>query len=127
MTEYDRIVDSIHARVCALCMHADAVGSCSIGQRSNCAVERFLPQIVEVATTVNSDRIDDYVSALREIVCRVCRPDGQEHCGVRDATVCGLDRYFVLIIEAIEDVILKERRTSPLPASASHEHQQGKG
>lgn len=120
MTEYDRIVESIHARVCALCMHADAVGSCSIGQRSTCAVERFLPQIVEVATTVNSDRIDDYVSALREIVCRVCRPDGQEHCGVRDATVCGLDRYFVLIIEAIEDVILKERRAQYVPLIPPH-------
>ncbi len=114
MTEYDRIVESIHSRVCALCMHADAVGSCSVSQREICAVERFLPEIVDVATTINSDRIDDYVSALRDLVCRVCRPEGQQHCTIRDSTVCGLDRYFVLIIEAIEDVILKERRADLL-------------
>ncbi|MBI5645690.1 MAG: hypothetical protein HY962_02060 [Ignavibacteriae bacterium] len=76
-------------------------------------MERFLPQIVDVATSVSSDKIDDYVSALRDTVCRVCRPDGEQLCSVRDSHVCGLDRYFVLILEAIEQVILQKRQHAP--------------
>lgn len=104
--------DAIREYVCSVCQTPGAHSYCGVAEKDVCAVERFLPEIVSVATSINSDRIDDYVSALRDTVCRTCRPEGQTECSVRDSQLCGLDRYFVLIIEAIEQVILQQKRTN---------------
>lgn len=101
--------EAIREYVCSVCQTPGAHSFCGVTVSDACAVERFLPEIVSVATSINSDRIDDYVSVLRDTVCRTCRPGGHEHCSVRDAQQCGLDRYFVLILEAIEHVILQQK------------------
>lgn len=112
-TDANLYLDAIRRHVCAVCQTPGAHSFCGVSDAGTCAVERFLPQIVEVATSVSSDKIDDYVSALRDTVCRVCRPDGEQLCSVRDSHICGLDRYFVLILEAIEQVILQKRQHTP--------------
>ena len=62
-------------------------------------------QIVETIHSVKSDKMEPYIEALRRNVCVYCKhqsPDGK--CTFRVNLDCGLDRYFPLIIEAIEEV-----------------------
>ncbi|MBM2841002.1 MAG: hypothetical protein HW412_1530 [Bacteroidetes bacterium] len=57
--------------------------------------------------------MEPYIEALRKNVCADClhqSPDGT--CSFRSNVDCGLDRYFPLIVEAIEE--LHERQSSPL-------------
>ncbi len=118
-TEHNTYLDAIREYVCSVCRTPGSHDWCGATDAEPCAVERFLPRIVEVATQVNSENMDDYVSALRDTICRVCRPGGEAHCSTRDAQLCGLDRYFVLILEAIEEVILRQRtnRIAGAPAA----------
>lgn len=112
----EHYLHAIREKVCGLCRHSDEENLCGADVASQCAIERFLPQIVEVAVSVNSDRMDDYVSALRDTVCRLCRDNGELHCSMREASSCSLDRFFVIILEAIEEVILRHRAGSESPA-----------
>lgn len=102
-------IDAIRSHVCTLCKVGDDDGPCNGIQRDVCTIERFFPQIMEVARTVKSERIEDYVSALRIAVCAICRPDGMHFCSLRDSATCTLDRYFVLIVEAINQVTFQKR------------------
>lgn len=103
-------MEAIRKKVCGVCLDHESSDVCEITKEDQCAIERFLPEIIETATSVNSDKIDDYVSALRASVCRACRPNGEMECSVRDSAECILDRYFVLIIEAIEEVVLRDKQ-----------------
>ena len=107
-------MEAIRKKVCGVCLNRVSSGLCEITKEDTCAIERFLPEIIETATSVNSDKIDDYVSALRASVCRACRPNGEIECSVRDSEECILDRYFVLIIEAVEEVVLRDKQRNEL-------------
>jgi hypothetical protein len=59
--------------------------------------------MVETVLSVKSDTMEPYIDALRKNVCAHCKhqsPDGT--CMFRSNIDCGLDRYFPLIVEAIE-------------------------
>ena len=73
--------------------------------KAQCQVRRFLPEIVNIINTTQSDSIEPYVNALRKTVCVKCehaKPDGS--CEERRKIDCCLDRYFPLVVEAIEEV-----------------------
>jgi hypothetical protein len=111
-SELARYQEAILKKVCSICIERSAGDVCTISGQGKCTIEQFLPEIIETATTVNSDKIDDYVSALRTTICRACRPNGDMNCAIRNSEECVLDRYFVLIVEAIEEVVLKQRQSS---------------
>jgi hypothetical protein len=74
-----------------------------------------LPLIINAVNRVSSDRVEDYVSELRAIVCTQCMHQSAEgKCGLRTFLECGLDRYFPLVIEAIESV------NEQLPSGDAH-------
>ncbi len=101
----DIYIQEIRSRVCAKCIDTDMHGNCLLHYDEMCAVEEHLPRIVEAVGRVKSDKIDAYITELRNIVCSVCinqSVDGT--CSVRDRLDCGLDRYFPLIVEVIEEV-----------------------
>lgn len=107
--EYSRCLEAIRLKVCPVCIGQAGDGTCDVSFQETCAIERFLPEIVETAMTVNSEKVDDYIAALRASVCRACRPNGELECSARSTADCALDRYFVLIIEAIEEIFLRNR------------------
>ncbi len=107
--QHELFRDSIRKKVCSVCSDCTLDGTCELHDTEVCAIERFLPEIIDTATSVKSDKIDDYVSALRASVCRACRPGGEIECSIRETSECALDRYFALIVEAIEEVVLKDR------------------
>jgi len=104
---YTEYLFEVKARVCSMCSQSNEDGACSISGTQKCTVERHLPRIVEVSHTVEGDNADDYIGAFRLYVCKDCRADGEHDCTDRDNDACGLDKYFPLVLEAIEAV---ERR-----------------
>jgi hypothetical protein len=95
---------AVRWKVCAHCIDLGEDGRCTLTGDRQCGVELYLDKIVEVVHSIESTRIQDYVNALRERVCAQCKnqnPDGT--CRVRRDLDCGLDRYFALVVEAIEE------------------------
>jgi hypothetical protein len=61
---------------------------------------------VHVVQTTHSDNILDHVTALRREVCSHCNEQTSDgRCYVRNMLDCPLDRYFPLIIGAINEVL----------------------
>ncbi len=99
--------EAVRAKVCTHCVDADGKGNCRLSGVDQCALKEHFPLIVQVVKNVHSESLDEYVSALRDIVCAQCEhqhPDGR--CAFRQGLDCGLDRYFPLVVQAIEEVDL---------------------
>ena len=102
---YDKYRQAIVNRVCSHCIVCAENGKCTLTGEDRCGVEIHLEKIVDVVHSVKSPRLEDYVKVLREKVCKTCKnqnPDGT--CQLRSVADCGLDRYFELVVEAIEEV-----------------------
>ena len=103
--QYQSYKEAIRKRVCAHCVDFGADGQCKLSGDRQCGVEIYLDKIVETIHSVKSSRLQDYISALRQDVCSQCKnqnPDGT--CRLRSEAECGLDRYFEIVVEAIEEV-----------------------
>ncbi|HLF13814.1 MAG TPA: universal stress protein [Bacteroidota bacterium] len=101
----ERYLEEIRQRVCMKCIDRTPSGLCVASTYDSCAINRYLPEIIDIVLTTPGDNLDAYVARLREKVCSVCQhqsPDG--HCDMRDDVECALDRYFPLVIEAIQEV-----------------------
>jgi len=106
----DQYFQAIQQRVCSRCIDTDEKGNCMLHYDEMCAVEEFLPEIVQAIQQVKSDKVEDYVVKLRDIVCTQCKHQEEDGtCVVRNNLDCGLDRYFPLIIEAIEEIDASRR------------------
>ncbi len=104
--------DAIRNRVCSVCLDAvmqrDLFVRCGLPAGRRCPVDLYLPRVIEVVESVDSWLLEDYVHALRERVCAVCANAEGGTCVLRLQADCALDRYFMLVIEAIDEV--KSRR-----------------
>jgi hypothetical protein len=100
---------TIMERICGVCVDRNADGSCGLDPRLACQVEQHLPELLKLVSGVTSDRIGDYVERVRRNVCTICDQGNADACEVRSQVDCALDRYLVLVVEAIEEV---ERRTA---------------
>jgi hypothetical protein len=106
MQEY---LDAIRRRVCSVCIDAvyrdgHQFVRCGLPKSRICPVELYLPQVIEVMQSVDSTLMEDYVTVLRDKVCAVCEQSEQGICALRLKADCALDRYFMLVAEAIEKV-----------------------
>jgi hypothetical protein len=92
-------------RVCAKCVDGDRHRNCLLSAKETCGLKTYFPQIVKAVLSVQSEKLDPYVIALRRNVCSECRNQSFDGtCSVRRSLDCGLDRYFPLVVEAIEEV-----------------------
>jgi hypothetical protein len=101
----DHYWESVRSKVCIKCVDGDRQGYCRVSGEYVCGLSAYFPRIVETVLQVSSNSIEPYVEALRKNVCAHClhqSPDGT--CSFRSNIDCGLDRYFPLIVEAIEDI-----------------------
>ncbi len=99
----DEYWDAVRSRVCVKCIDGDGYGNCRLTGEYACGLSAHFPRIVETVLGVKSDTMDPYIDALRKNVCAHCvhqSPDGR--CMFRTNVDCGLDRYFPLIVQAIE-------------------------
>jgi hypothetical protein len=96
---------AIQQRICPKCIDRDSLGNCLLSEGDDCALRTHLSQIVEAVLSVQSMMLDPYVAVLRKNVCSGCRNQSSEGtCSLRRSLDCGLDRYFPLVIEAIEEI-----------------------
>ena len=94
----------IRATVCRVCTDRNNDGSCGLEDPGSCALFRLFPQVACAIQTTHSDDIRDYVKAIREQVCSVCRmQDDDGQCETREKVECALDAYLLLIVDAIEE------------------------
>ncbi len=101
----ERYLQAIRERVCVKCIDRTTSGLCVASTFDACAINRYLPEIVDIVLAAPEGGNEEYVARLREKVCSVCQhqsPDGR--CDMRDDVECALDRYFPLVIEAIQEV-----------------------
>ena len=103
--DYGRYHRAIRKKVCEQCIDLTENGRCTLTGDDRCGVELYLEKMVDAVHSVYSLNLQDYVKALRERVCAFCKnqnPDGT--CQLRSEADCGLDRYFAMIVEAVEEV-----------------------
>ena len=104
MKDLERYRKAIRAKVCNRCIDQGEDGCCSLSGDQRCGVELYLEKIVDVVHSVRSKKLKDYVEQLRKHVCSDCKnqnPDGT--CQLRSEADCGLDGYFAVVVEAIEE------------------------
>ena len=91
-------------RICNVCAEQSADGSCGLPSCAVCPIEQYLPKIVQTVHAVSSDKMEDYVAALRKNVCAECPNQHGGLCLFRADANCMLNRYFSLIVDAIDEV-----------------------
>jgi hypothetical protein len=96
---------AIRARACVACLDAADDGSCGLRGRS-CTLAAQLPLVVQAIASVRSNRMDEYVQAIEDQVCRRCHEqDEAGRCRRRDSGECGLYTYLPLVVDAIDEVL----------------------
>jgi len=100
----DKYLKALKQNVCSICVDSNERGGCTLNENETCAVELYLPQIIDVAHSVDSENLNEYKERLRETVCVKCREQEGGNCYLREDANCSLDRYFSLIVETIQKV-----------------------
>lgn len=100
-----QLLAELQERVCAHCIDHAPDGRCRSHDPKGCAILRFLPELVRLTRDIRSPRVDDYLPALRKMVCSHCdnSDDSGACCSVREALECGLFRYLPLVLETVEE------------------------
>ena len=94
----------IRNRICGVCTDRTVHGTCGLANQDDCALFRLFPQVARAIQSTSSGRVEDYLAAIRENVCSVCRNeefDGK--CEQRREVRCALDAYLLLVVDAIEE------------------------
>jgi len=96
--------DALRKRVCSVCVDRNLEGPCALEEQHECVLFDRLPKIARTLSYIRSNRMDDYITAIRWEVCSECphqRLDGS--CAQREEARCILDRYLPLIVDAVEE------------------------
>ncbi len=109
MQDYQEYLEAVRSRVCLVCIDGifDGKGqfvSCGLPADRTCPIEVYLPEVIEVVQAIESPRMEHYVEVLREKVCNECLQAEEDVCELRLKADCALDRYFMLVAGAIEEV-----------------------
>jgi len=108
MEELEKYWEVVRFKVCTKCVDSDGHGTCRLSGEEECGIKLHFPKIIEAILSVHSQGLEPYVEALRNTVCTSCKhqsPDGT--CMIRQHVNCGLDRYFPMIVETVENVRLE--------------------
>jgi hypothetical protein len=107
----------VRNKLCRCCPDRGADGHCGLRRPSECALFRLFPQVVEAVQATNSEKIEDYVNAIRGGVCVLCEEQsGDGSCRKRHEADCTLDAYLLLVVDAIEEATGKDFGRSTLDA-----------
>ncbi len=122
MDNLDEYWKAVQHKVCESCVDGNGAGSCRLSLVRGCALKSRFPDIVKAVRSVKSEYAQPYADAIRQMVCVSCRHQSSDgHCSLRTELDCGLDRYLVLVVEAIESVDFREDATVQGAASLHSE------
>jgi len=102
-------LEAIRRRVCSVCIDGifDGRGQfqrCGLPDGRICPVEVYLPEVIDIVQTIESPEIADYITVLHQKVCPRCEQNTDGVCELRLRADCALERYFMLVAGAIEEV-----------------------
>jgi hypothetical protein len=100
----ERYKEALSKVVCIQCLEKTGRGICSIGGSEECAINRYLPEVVSIVETIESSTMHDYVHELHNVVCVSCRENQDGFCKLRSTPGCELDLYFPLIVQTIKKI-----------------------
>lgn len=100
----DKYLKALKQNVCSICIDSNERGGCTLNVRETCAVELYLPQILDVVHSIDSEDFSSAKELLRNTVCAKCRTQENGNCYLREDANCSLDRYFPLVIDTIQKV-----------------------
>lgn len=96
---------AIKQNVCSICVDSTSHGVCTLSDKEVCAVEHYLPQIINVIHNSESEDNAGIYKLLKETICENCHAHGSDgSCYLHDDANCSLDRYYSIIIETIKKV-----------------------
>ncbi len=97
--------EAVRFDVCTKCIDGDGHGNCRLSGEKDCGLKLHFQNMVETILSVQSEELEAYVQALRNNVCSICRHQSHDGtCMLRRHADCGLDRYFPMIVQAVERV-----------------------
>lgn len=105
MPTLEYLWDEVELAVCRVCVDHSS-GGCRSADSGRCALKSDFARVVESISSVTSATYPPYVASLRANVCTECshqREGGR--CEVRNNVACALDRYYPLVIDAIEEAL----------------------
>lgn len=103
--DYEKYKQAVQKKVCGHCLDSNEQGRCTLTSEHECGIMLYFNEIVDVVRSTKSDQMSDYIRILRARVCSHCKnEDPHGLCQFRINTDCGLDRFFELVVEAIEEV-----------------------
>ena len=107
-----RMADSLRAYrqaidrfVRSICMDRNLDPDSTVTTESNCRIDQFLPELVELAKVAGAGRPDTFNALFEETICKRCgQLDALGTCPVREQAACCLYRYLPIIYDAISHV-----------------------
>ncbi len=97
-----RLADQFEQRICRVCVHETATGSCTLTRNRECPIFQWAEQLAEVVAGMESDRLADYMDAVQAIICPECLQDDKGQCEDRTHLNCPLDLYLGIVVEVLE-------------------------
>ncbi|KAF0152785.1 MAG: hypothetical protein FD143_713 [Ignavibacteria bacterium] len=100
----DKYLKAIKQNVCSICVDSSERGVCTLTNKETCAVEFYLPSVVEIVHSFYSEDFSEYHKIVKEKICAYCKAEIDGHCYLHEDANCSLDRYFPVIVETIQKV-----------------------
>lgn len=96
---------AIDQRIHAICLDRNLDPTAQASTEAGCRIERFLPELIRLASDMHSNNLIDYEDAVTERICPQCgNLDATGCCPIRARAECCLYRYLPLVLDAIESV-----------------------
>ncbi len=107
LQELDRRLKEI---ICPICVERGPKATCNLWELEECPITLHLPRLVEVASSVHSDQMKDYIEKVRQDICTTCQSalSPLSQCDVRDAGHCALDAYLLLVVQKIDEFLAEK-------------------
>jgi hypothetical protein len=94
----------VREKICSVCSDRTVDGDCGLENRSDCSLFEKFPHVAKAILSVSSDKLEDYIQAVRDQVCSTCeRQADDDSCQFRDEVRCALNAYLLLIVDTIEE------------------------
>jgi len=101
----DKYKKAIRENVCEICVDSNEKGFCTMDGEEVCAVQLYLPKIVEIVHNLDTENMEEYYKLMKDQICANCNSlDGKGACYLRDDVNCSIDRYYMIIVDTIKKV-----------------------
>lgn len=106
----ERLQARFEREICPRCVHETARGGCTFTDRRECPVFEWAQQLAALISTMESERLGDYLDRIQAIICPTCMQDPTGICKARNHLDCPLDLYLGLVVPIVEDELRRGPR-----------------